>query len=91
MDPNNQGRKEIRKCYVVEINQKDIEEKLFDNIMDWKDLKTVAVIESTRINKQTGETTIERKFYISSLERNAKEILQRTRKHWAIENSLHYV
>lgn len=91
IDSNNHGREEIRKCYTVEVTKQDIDEKLFDNIMDWKDLKTVAVIEAIRTIKQTGETSIERRFYISSLESNASKILQRTREHWGIENSLHYV
>lgn len=88
---NSHGREETRKCYAVELNKTDVEEKLFDNIMDWKDLKTIAVIEATRTIKATGETSVERRFYISSLEANASNILERVQQHWGIENSLHYV
>jgi predicted transposase YbfD/YdcC len=91
IDLNNHGREEIRKCYSIALDKEDVKEKLFANIMDWEKLKTVAAIESIRINKATGETSLERKFYISSLESNAMEILSRARDHWGIENSLHYV
>lgn len=91
LDKSNHGREEIRKCYAVAVTKKDIDEKLFDSISAWKNLRTVAAIESIRTIKATGETSIERRFYISSLKSNAKEILLRTREHWGVENSLHYV
>lgn len=91
IEPNNHGRQEVRECYAVGITQNDIDEKLFANIMDWENLRTVAAVCTRRTNKTTGETSMESRFYISSLEPNAKEILTRTREHWGIENSLHYV
>jgi predicted transposase YbfD/YdcC len=90
-EANNHGRNEIRECYAVEITKVDIKEKLFANIMDWEKLTTVAAVCTQRTNKTTGEVSLETRFYISSLEANAKEILTRTREHWGIENSLHYV
>ena len=91
IDPNNHGREEIRRCYAVGLDQKDITHKLFSHIMDWKNLKTVAAIASMRICKQTGETSMETRFYISSLKPDAQEIMTRAREHWGIENRLHYV
>jgi predicted transposase YbfD/YdcC len=38
-----------------------------------------------------GKTSIERRYFISSLSSNAKESLHAERGHWAIENSLHWV
>ena len=38
-----------------------------------------------------GETTIETRYFISSLESNAKQILHAVRTHWSIENGLHWV
>ncbi len=35
--------------------------------------------------------TLERRYFISSLEANAQESLRAVRGHWAIENSLHWV
>jgi len=43
--------------------------------------------------QKSGENfcTIERHYYISSLETDAQTFLRIVRKHWGIENSLHYV
>ena len=90
-DPNSHGRDEIRECYAVAITSKDIKENLFKDIAAWKNLKTIVAVEAKRTLKTTGETSVERRFYISSLDCDAKEILSRTREHWGIENSLHYV
>lgn len=38
-----------------------------------------------------GKPSTETRFYISSLESNAAHILEATRGHWSIENSLHWV
>ena len=54
----------------------------------WKDLNRIIEIESTRIIK--GETTVEKRYYISSLKSSAAEILNATRSHWGIENGLHW-
>ena len=56
---------------------------------DWKSLKSVVMVESIReiIGK---EPTVERRYFISSLEANAKELLRCVRGHWAIENELHW-
>ncbi len=91
LDPSSHGREELRKCYTVEITKNDIENKIFDNASAWKKLKSVAMVEALRTSKNTGETSMERRFYISSLECNAQEILIRIREHWGVENSLHYV
>jgi predicted transposase YbfD/YdcC len=37
------------------------------------------------------ETTKERRYYISSLEAEAKELGKAIRGHWSVENSLHWV
>ena len=38
----------------------------------------------------TGKITQDCRFYISSIEARAERLLQITRQHWAIENSLHW-
>lgn len=38
-----------------------------------------------------AKTTTERRYFISSLSADAKEIAETVRSHWAIENSLHWV
>jgi predicted transposase YbfD/YdcC len=88
---NSHGREEIRECYAVEITKMDFKEKLFSDISLWQDLKTIAAVKATRIVKATGEASIETRFYISSMPPSAKNILERVKEHWGIENSLHYV
>ena len=38
-----------------------------------------------------GKTTVETRYYISSLSNNAKLFGQSVRSHWGVENSLHWV
>lgn len=57
---------------------------------DWKDLKSVILVESER-TKPGGETSVERRYFLSSLEPDAAKALAAVRSHWAIENSLHWV
>ena len=46
------------------------------------------MIKETREVK--GRISIERRFFISSLPANARQIAQAVRVHWAIENTLHW-
>lgn len=56
---------------------------------EWRSLKSVGMITSTRWIK--GKETTATRYYISSHEWGAKEYLERTRLHWAIENNLHWI
>jgi len=77
------GRIERRRCWVTEeihwLEQKE----------DWKNLKSVIMVEAER-EVIGGATTVERRYFISSLEANAELALRSVRGHWAIENSLHW-
>jgi len=77
------GRIEERRCWVTEeigwLEQKE----------DWKNLKSVIMVEAVR-EIIGGKKTVERRYFISSLEANAKEALRCVRGHWAIENQLHW-
>lgn len=55
---------------------------------DWKNLKTLAMVEAHR--EIHGEIAMERRYYISSLELDVKQIARAIRGHWSIENQLHY-
>lgn len=55
---------------------------------EWKNLQSVGMVESVRVCK--GETSTERRFYISSLGAEAVEFARAVRGHWSIENSLHW-
>ena len=77
------GRIEERRCWVTQ------EIDWLEGKDEWKGLKSVVMVEAIReiIGK---EKTIERRYFISSLEANAAELLRCVRGHWAIENDLHW-
>lgn len=56
----------------------------------WEGLRSVGVVESRR---QVGEApaTVERRYYLSSLDVDVDKFARAVRNHWAIENSLHWV
>ena len=54
----------------------------------WPDLRTLVCVKSTRHRK--GKTTIEKRYYISSLLSSAERMGQIIRSHWAIEVKLHW-
>lgn len=55
----------------------------------WKGARSVALVESVR---RDGEVeTIEHRYYLSSCASEAKTLAGAIRKHWSIENSLHWV
>ena len=54
------------------------------------DVRTLIEIEATRIEKSTGKTSDEKRYYFSSRELSAMEAIQAVRGHWAIENQLHW-
>ena len=76
------GRIEMRKCIVS--SQFDwLEQKA-----DWSGMKSIAMIEETR---QIGDhISMERRFFISSLPGDAKQIAGAVRAHWMVENNLHW-
>lgn len=76
------GRHEKRVCQVISDLQ------YFPDAQDWKGIKSLVRIqtEQTRNGKLVKET----RFYISSLPPNAKDLLEAVRKHWSVENNLHW-
>lgn len=76
------GRVEIRKFWTIsDINW------LYGK-GQWEDLKTIGMVESER--RLGGEISRERRFFISSLDCDAKVFGNAVRKHWGIENGLHW-
>jgi len=57
---------------------------------DWQNLRSIAAITSKRIDKKTGQSSTETRFYITSLPADPVSILAATRAHWGIENNLHW-
>ncbi|MAZ39115.1 MAG: hypothetical protein CMF49_03265 [Legionellales bacterium] len=55
----------------------------------WYNLKTIAMIESHVT--MSDKITTKKRYFISSLSPNAKELAHAIRNHWSIENSLHWI
>lgn len=79
------GRIEVRKCTVID------NLAFFDDKEQWPGLKSVIRIKSERIDKLHGKSHQETRFYISSHKAEAQKLNKIVRKHWAIENQLHWV
>lgn len=55
----------------------------------WKNINTIGMVQRER---QVGEDiSIEKSYYISSMENDTKLFSHAVRSHWGIENSLHWV
>ena len=80
------GRIEVRECW----STSDPEYlNLIRGRQDWVGLQSIAMVVSTRIIE--GKPTKRVRFYISSLPSQAERLLHIVRKHWSIENDLHWV
>jgi predicted transposase YbfD/YdcC len=78
------GRLEKREIYVTEdIDWLPQKEK-------WRNLKSIIMIISERA-EQGKPSTIERRYYISSLPANALGVAKVIRMHWGIENQAHWI
>jgi len=75
------GRLAVRRCHVFD----PLDGLLAPN--RWPDLKSFARISRERTIH--GKTSVERRFYLSSLASDAQRINEAVRLHWRVENSLH--
>jgi len=58
---------------------------------DWPGLRSVVCVQSTREMVGTNERTMQRRYFISSLDgKDAPRMLDIVRGHWGIENQLHW-
>lgn len=80
------GRSETRHATILS----DIKE-LIDPDDKWEHLYSIGMIDSMRTDKSTGKTTLETRYFISSLPNDSELFLQAVRGHWSIENQLHWV
>jgi len=76
------GRVEKRKCQVISDLQ------YFPEVKDWKGIQSLICVESQRTLH--GKTSVEKRYYVSSLAPNAKALATAIRKHWTVENELHW-
>lgn len=77
------GRKETRRVYSLEAPEwlRDKEQ--------WSRLSSLIMVETRR--ELNDQTSTERRYYLSSLARDAKRAAEAVRGHWGIENSSHWV
>ena len=80
------GRIETRQCWAI--SEPDHLRYLNKN-NKWSKLTSIVMVEAERL--VDGETSVESRYYISSLPNNAKALLEATRGHWGIENRVHWV
>jgi predicted transposase YbfD/YdcC len=80
------GRIEIRECW--SISDPEYLQSL-KGVSKWKGLRSIAMVTATRITDK--KTTVKNKYYISSLPSKAEQLLHVARRHWSIENELHWV
>ncbi len=79
------GRVERRECWVID---DPLSLDYLSTGQDWPGLRSVVQVVGRR---DTGEkTTVQPRYYISSLGLPAQKLLTAVRDHWRIENSLHW-
>ena len=79
------GRVETRRCSVL------ADLSLIDNTQNWPSLRAVVRIQATRFHKAAGKQEHETRYYITSLQPEAKRLNAAIRQHGGIENKLHWV
>jgi predicted transposase YbfD/YdcC len=77
------GRHEIRNYVMLSGIQSRLDP---DSV--WSKFSSIGMVESVR--QVDGKTTVETRYFISSLEDNVKQFANGVRSHWGIENSLHW-
>jgi predicted transposase YbfD/YdcC len=82
----NHGRLESRTCFVIA--EQPILMQLRD-AAEWPGLQAVVKVHARR---QVGDAVTEKdRYFIASLNSNARRLLKVVRSHWSIENELHWV
>lgn len=56
----------------------------------WPDIESLIAIDSTREEILSGKTTTETRYYISSRAMTPEDAISCVRKHWLVENQLHW-
>ena len=78
----NHGRSEVRRYYISD-NLEGLSTK-----SEWPGLKAIGMTDSQRL--VNGVLTIQKKYYIVSIQPDVMVLANGSRKHWGIENSLHW-
>lgn len=78
-------RVETRRCLAFEVEGKGVLD-----LEGWQGLRSVARVEYERYDVEKEVTTTERRYFVSSLKADAEQLLDATRRHWQIENKMHW-
>jgi predicted transposase YbfD/YdcC len=80
------GRIEIRNCWTI------ADPRYLGDLRQGRRWKSLRSVTRVQLERRLGEqTTVETRYYLSSLAGQAKQIQQAVRSHWGIENSVHWV
>ena len=77
------GRVELRRYWISDMLD------TISNLGRWASLQSLGMVESEQYID--GKTTSETRYFIASIAADAKIFANAVRKHWAIENQLHWV
>lgn len=77
------GRSEVRRCWLV------TDLRTLPEPQRWRGLRGIALVEAER--HQGAQVSCERRYYITSLPGDARQVADAVRTHWGIENQLHWV
>jgi predicted transposase YbfD/YdcC len=77
------GRLEIRRYY------QSTQLEWFADLKEWEGLRSVGLVEAIR--EISGQKTVERRYYLSSLPLDVPLFARAVRGHWGVENKLHWV
>lgn len=80
------GRIETRRCWSISADE---ELDYVDEHKRWPGLSSVVMVTSER--EVGDQVSVETRYYISSLKGSARKLLEATRTHWGIENSVHWI
>ena len=81
----NHGRLQRRRVFISPVPAE------LEILKEWPALKSILCMESIRRVYAENETTVEKRYFLSSAETNDSRLAHAIRQHWSIENNLHWV
>jgi predicted transposase YbfD/YdcC len=83
------GRIVTRRC--IQVDLVDLDGLWHEPQQEWAGLSSLVMLQSERQMLSTGRTSVETRYYISSLAGDAGKVARAVRRHWGIENRVHWV
>ena len=80
-------RVEVRRCWALDAEDASI--RSIRGLQKWPRLSSVCKVRAERYHPD-GTTQTEERLFISSLEADPERLLQAVRRHWHVENKLHW-